>query len=107
MAQSKKKKDIPEYSEIAKELKEMGVVLKKAFNESTKGEKAQKVKGKAQEAFDGFIADSKKIGKDIKTGELEKVFRSSLYNTVHKLNTKLEKQNKETKKPKKKTKASK
>jgi len=77
------------YSDIAAELKQMAMNLKDAFKTTMESERAKELLGKAQDVFDNFIGVFENLGRDIKTGKLERDARASIYQTIQDLNKKL------------------
>ncbi len=82
--------ELPKYSDIAEELKNMGTNLKEAFKAATESERAKDLLKQAQDVFDSFINVVEKFGRSIKSGQLERDARTGLHQTLCDLNRKLE-----------------
>jgi hypothetical protein len=81
--------EAPKYSDIAAELKQMAMNLKEAFKTSMESERAKELVGKAQDVFENFVGVFENLGRDIKSGKLERGARSGIHQTLQDLNKKL------------------
>jgi hypothetical protein len=91
MEEEKKKaeEELPKYADIAAELKQMAMNLKDAFKTVTESEQAKELMKKAQDVFENFIGVFENLGRDIKSGKIEREARGSIYQTLQDLNKKL------------------
>lgn len=81
--------EVPKYSDIADELKNMANNLKETFKTAMESERTKELLKQAQDVFDGFIKVVERFGRNIKSGQLERDARTGLHQTLLDLNQKL------------------
>lgn len=89
MARKPARKQAPEFSEIAEQLKQVAVDLKDAFKATLDSEHSKRLQQKASDAFDDFVKSADKLGEDAKSGKLEHDLRNGLSDALKALDKKL------------------
>ena len=81
--------EAPGIGDIAAELKELGARIKEVLLSAAQSERAQKLQQQALAGFDLLMDRTGKVIEDAKSGQLEKDAKTSLHQSLQKVNEKL------------------